>query len=59
MASSGVINNLGQVAAIRFLKEMGWGIGDYTKERQTTLQNLTREDFWQDIAKIRADRNRQ
>jgi hypothetical protein len=59
MASSGVINNLGQVAAIRFLQEMGWGIGDYTKERQTTLQNLTREDFWQDIAKIRADRNRQ
>jgi tetratricopeptide (TPR) repeat protein len=29
-----------------------------TKERQTTLQNLTREDFWQDIVKICAERNR-
>ncbi|MCP2727645.1 hypothetical protein [Limnofasciculus baicalensis] len=54
-----LFENLGQVTTIRFLKEMGWGTGDYTKERQTNLKQVTRESFWQDIAKIRADRNRE
>ncbi|MDY7015147.1 MAG: hypothetical protein SVX43_16435 [Cyanobacteriota bacterium] len=27
-----LFEQLGQVAAIQFLKELGWGIGDYTKE---------------------------
>lgn len=54
-----LFDNLGEVATIRFLQECGWGHGDYTKERQTTLKQITRETFWQDIAKIRADKNRQ
>jgi hypothetical protein len=54
-----LFENLGQIATIRFLQEFGWGRGDYTKERQTSLQQVTRESFWQDVAKIRADKNRE
>ena len=51
-----LFENLGQIATIRFLQEFGWGRGDYTKERQTSLQQVTREVFLQDVAKIRADK---
>lgn len=33
-----LVKELGQVDTIRFLQEMGWGNGDYTKERQDTLK---------------------
>ena len=48
-----LVRELGQLDTIRFLQEMGWGVGDYTKERQETLRNVTRAEFWQDIEKIR------
>lgn len=51
-----LFENLGQIATIRFLQEFGWGRGDYTKERHTSLQQVSRESFWQDVAKIRADK---
>jgi hypothetical protein len=49
-----LVKELGQVDAIRFLQDTGWGFGDYTQERQQTLKNVTRADFWQDIREIRA-----
>jgi len=35
---------------------MGWGNGDYTKERQDTLKNITRVEFWRDIEQIREEK---
>jgi hypothetical protein len=48
-----LVKELGQIDTIRFLQEMGWGSGDYTKERQKSLKNVTREEFWRDIEQIR------
>ena len=50
-----LVKELGQVDTIRFLQEMGWGFGDYTKERQLTLKSVTRADFWRDIEEIRKE----
>jgi hypothetical protein len=52
-----LVKELGQIDTIRFLQEMGWGSGDYTKERQNSLKNVTREEFWQDIEEMRNDQN--
>jgi hypothetical protein len=52
-----LVDNLGEVAAIQFLQDFGWGHGDYTKERETTLKGVTRETFWQDINRLRATKN--
>ena len=49
-----LVKELGQVDAIRFLQDVGWGFGDYTQESQHSLKNVTRSDFWQDIQDIRA-----
>lgn len=48
-----LVKELGQIDTIRFLQEMGWGSGDYTKERQNSLKNVTRDDFWRDIQQLR------
>lgn len=48
-----LVKELGQVDAIRFLQDLGWGFGDYTQERQQVLKNVTRADFWQDIQEMR------
>lgn len=48
-----LVSHLGQVDAIRFLQQMGWGHGDYTKERGDILDSVTREELWQDLQKIR------
>ncbi|CDM92375.1 MAG: hypothetical protein P5702_13375 [Limnospira sp. PMC 1291.21] len=48
-----LVENLGQINAIRFLQQVGWGHGDYTKERENLLKSVTRDEFWQDIQKIR------
>jgi hypothetical protein len=32
---------------------MGWGFGDYTQERQELLDAVNREDFFQDLQRIR------
>ncbi|MDB9376328.1 hypothetical protein [Nodularia sphaerocarpa] len=42
-----------QVDAIRFLQQAGWGSGDYTQERKETLAKVTREEFWEDLKRIR------
>ncbi|WP_236143856.1 hypothetical protein [Nostoc sp. CMAA1605] len=48
-----LVENLGQVDAIRFLQQAGWGSGDYTQERKEILDQVTREEFWEDIKRIR------
>ena len=48
-----LINQLGQINAIRFLQQMGWDFGDYTQERQELLDAVTREEFFQDLQRIR------
>ena len=48
-----LVTHLGQVDTIRFLQQMGWGHGDYTKEREETLNTVTREELWQDLQRIR------
>lgn len=48
-----LVSNLGQSDAIRFLQQMGWGQGDYTQERSEILGSVTREEFWQDLQRIR------
>ncbi|AFZ54699.1 MULTISPECIES: hypothetical protein [Cyanobacterium] len=50
-----LVKELGQVDTIRFLQEMGWGNGDYTKERQDTLKNTTRAEFWCEIEEMRKE----
>jgi hypothetical protein len=37
----------------RFIQQIGGGIGDYTAERSKILQSVTREDFGNDLEKIR------
>lgn len=48
-----LVNHLGQSDAIRFLQQMGWGHGDYTQERRDVLESVTREEFLEDLRKIR------
>ncbi|MGI2905642.1 hypothetical protein [Tolypothrix sp. VBCCA 56010] len=48
-----LVEHLGQVDAIRFLQQAGWGSGDYTQERKETLDKVTREEFWEDLKRIR------
>lgn len=48
-----LVENLGQINAIRFLQQVGWGHGDYTQERENLLNSVTRDEFLQDIQTIR------
>ncbi|MCC5897583.1 MAG: hypothetical protein JJU32_06650 [Phormidium sp. BM_Day4_Bin.17] len=48
-----LVNHLGQSDAVRFLQQMGWGQGDYTQERRDVLESVTREEFLEDLRKIR------
>ncbi len=48
-----LVKHLGQVDAIRFLQQTGWGSGDYTQERKETLDKVTRGEFWSDLQRIR------
>lgn len=49
-----LLSALGPIDAIRFLQQAGWGKGNYTVERHQLLTPVTREEFWQDIQRIRA-----
>jgi hypothetical protein len=48
-----LVEHLGQVDAIRFLQQAGWGSGDYTQERQELLDKVTREEFWEALQRMR------
>lgn len=49
-----LVEHLGQVEAIRFLQQAGWGQGNYTQERGESLDSVTQEEFWQDLERVRA-----
>ena len=49
-----LLTALGSIDAIRFLQQAGWSIDNYTAERHHLLTPVTREEFWQDIQRIRA-----
>lgn len=48
-----LVSHLGQSDAILFLQQMGWGQGDYTQERREVLESVTREDFLEELRKVR------
>ena len=48
-----LVDNLGQINTIRFLQQVGWGHGDYTKEREELLKGVKRDEFFQDLQRIR------
>ncbi len=48
-----LVQHLGQVDAIRFLQQAGWGSSDYTQERKETLDKVKREEFWEDLHDFR------
>ena len=49
-----LVDALGEIDTIRFLQQTGWGVGDYTKEREQRLNQVTREEFGQDVQRRRA-----
>lgn len=44
-----LVNALGYVDAIRFLKQFDNGSGDYTHERHQWLDQLSLDDIWTDL----------
>lgn len=48
-----LVENLGQVEAIRFLQQCGWGQGNYTQERSAVLDGVKRAQFLQDLQAVR------
>jgi hypothetical protein len=48
-----LVNSLGAIDAILFLQQAGWGVGNYTAERHQWLSPVTRDEFWQDLERIR------
>jgi len=48
-----LVSHLGQVNTIRLLQQMGWGNGNYTQKRGEILDSVTREEFLQDLQRIR------
>ncbi|EDZ96132.1 MULTISPECIES: hypothetical protein [Cyanophyceae] len=47
-----LVNHLGQSDAIRFLQQIRLE-GDYTQERREVLGSVTREEFLEELRKIR------
>ena len=48
-----LVSELGQADTIRFLQQMGWGVGNYTQEREEILKATTREEFLDLLTSIR------
>jgi len=49
-----LVDRLGAVNAIRFLQDIAGGSGDYTQQREETLNEVTREELWQDVQRLRS-----
>ncbi|PNW39884.1 UNVERIFIED_CONTAM: hypothetical protein BEN50_01720 [Euhalothece sp. KZN 001] len=49
-----LVDRLGAVNAIRFLQDVGGGSGDYTQERKEIINQVTREELWQDVQRLRS-----
>ena len=48
-----LVDNLVQIDTIRFLQQMEWEHSYYTRKRQYLLKGVTREEFLQDLQRIR------
>ncbi|NDJ19226.1 hypothetical protein [Myxacorys almedinensis] len=44
-----LVDALGYVDAVRFLKQFDNGSGDYTQERRQWLDHLSLDDIWADL----------
>ncbi|MBW4541833.1 MAG: hypothetical protein KME43_22210 [Myxacorys chilensis ATA2-1-KO14] len=44
-----LVDALGYVDTVRFLKQFDNGSGDYTQERQQWLDHLSLDDIWADL----------
>jgi hypothetical protein len=47
-----LVEALGYVDAIRFLKQFDQGSGNYTEDRDRWLDNLTLNDIWTDLHSV-------
>jgi hypothetical protein len=52
-----LVDALGTIDTIIFLQQSGWGIGNYTEERKQWLNSVNRQEFWQDIQRLRDKNN--
>jgi hypothetical protein len=50
-----LLEALGPVNAIRFLRQFDKGHGDYTKERHAWLKDLTIEDIMREARRLQSD----
>ncbi|MCU0550353.1 MAG: hypothetical protein MUC48_13470 [Leptolyngbya sp. Prado105] len=46
-----LVQALGYVDAIRFLKQFDQGSGNYTQERDRWLNDVTLDEIWRDLQK--------
>ena len=55
-AFKALIDALGYVEAIRFIKQFDNGSGDYTRERRQWLDSLSLDEIWADIQQQQTQR---
>ncbi|MEM0980356.1 MAG: hypothetical protein AAGH78_08785 [Cyanobacteria bacterium P01_H01_bin.58] len=48
-AFSTLVESLGYVNAVRFFKQFDTGTGDYTRDRQQWLGDVTLADLWSEL----------
>lgn len=54
-AFSTLVESLGYVNAVRFFKQFDTGTGDYTRDRQQLLGDVTLEGIWSEIQQRQQD----
>ena len=54
-AFSTLVESLGYVNAVRFFKQFDIGTGDYTRDRQQWLGDITLNDLWSEIQQRQQD----
>lgn len=54
-AFSTLVESLGYVNAVRFFKQFDMGTGDYTRDRQQRLGNVTLDNLWSEIQQRQQD----
>ena len=50
-----LVDTMGYVDAVRFLKQFDNGTGDYTQERHQWLDQLSLDDIWTDLQQPKTD----
>ncbi|MBE9067891.1 hypothetical protein IQ260_14650 [Leptolyngbya cf. ectocarpi LEGE 11479] len=54
-AFSTLVESLGYVNAVRFFKQFDMGTGDYTRDRQQWLEDVTLDSLWVEIQQCQQD----